>query len=150
MFSLFFSLLHVSLIPSPGGNPVSPSRLHFKLLLLRCWDSHRPQVEEAGTDPCFPQRRQAAGSPLRFLHRAASWLSLASPLGCCWLDVGGRIWPLVYKQGVVLSLSPSATGARARISTACCRSRRAAASVDVTPRGQGARGKVGTVSGPEE
>lgn len=61
---LLFSLLHVSLIPSPGGDPISPSHLCFMSLLLRCQGSRWPQVKgEAGTDPCFPLR-QAAGSRL--------------------------------------------------------------------------------------
>lgn len=144
--SLLFSLLHVSLIPSPGGDPVSPNCLLFTLLLLRCWDSRWPQVKgEAGTDPRLPLPVPRAGCRVLVVIPARSCFVAGfdfagSGVACQMLPAESG--PLFISQGAVLFLSPSTMEAGARISTACCRSLWEAAGVGATPKGRGARVKV--------
>lgn len=143
---LLFSLLPVSLIPSPGGDPVSSSRLRFALLLLCRRDSRRPQVKgEAGTDPCFPLPIPRAGCRILVAIPARSCFVAGFGLGgsgiACWM-LAAESGPLFISGGVVLSLSPSATEAGARISTGCCGLPRAAAGVGALPGERGAWGKV--------
>lgn len=143
---LLFSLLHVSLILFPGGDPISPSRLCSAWLLLRCWDSHQPQVNgEARTALCFPLPVPRAGCWIPAAIPA--WSRFVAGFGLAGSGVACRMLaaesgPLFISEGVVLSLSPSATEAGARISVGCCGSPRAAAGVGAAPRGRGAQGKV--------
>lgn len=143
---LLFSLLHGSLIPSPGGDPVSPNRLLFTLLLLHCWDSRWPQVKgEAGTNPHLPLPIPRAGCGVLVVIPARSCFVAGfdfagSGVACQMLPAESG--PLFISRGVVLSLSPSTMEAGARISTARCGSLWEAAGVGATPRGQGARVKV--------
>lgn len=147
--SVFYFPFSVCLLYHPQEGIPFPQAAFafFASLLLHRRDSCRPQVKgEAGTDPRFPVPRPQAGCrilvaiPARSCFVAGFGLA-GSGIACRML--AAESGPLFISRGVVLSLSPSAMEASARISMGCCRSPRVAAGVGATPGDGVPRGRYG-------
>lgn len=100
----------------------------------------QPQVNGgARSAPCLPLPVRRAGC--RIPAAIPAWSRFVAGFGLAGSGIACRMLaaesgPLFISEGVVLSLSPSATEAGAKISVRCCGSPRAAAGVGAAPGGK--------------